>query len=157
MRFKDIPQMTPFPNYVVDVSWRYLNEWLEECKELALDTDPDFQRAHVWTESQQRRYVEFILRGGRSCRELLFNCVGWRDDYRGPFVLVDGKQRLTSVLKFLDNKLAIFDGHKFSDFEDKLNYMGPGFVVRINDLETRAEVLQWYIDINDGGVAHTSE
>lgn len=160
MKFKDIPQMTRFPAYRVNISWRFLPEWLEGLKKDSrpdLDLDPDFQRAHVWAESQQRRYVEFVLRGGQSSKDLYFNCPGWQGDYRGPFVLVDGKQRLTAVTKFLNDELAVFDGHKISDFEDKLSYIGPDFIVHVNNLETRAEVLQWYLDLNDGGVAHTSE
>ncbi len=31
------------------------------------------------------------------------------------------------------------------------------FVFCVNDLQTRAEVLQWYLDLNEGGVVHTSE
>ena len=31
------------------------------------------------------------------------------------------------------------------------------FVFITNDLETRAEVLQWYIDHKAGGIAHTDE
>jgi len=29
--------------------------------------------------------------------------------------------------------------------------------INVNDLQTRAEVLQWYIDFNSGGVVHTAE
>jgi hypothetical protein len=27
----------------------------------------------------------------------------------------------------------------------------------VNDLKTREEVLQWYLDLNSGGVVHTEE
>jgi hypothetical protein len=30
------------------------------------------------------------------------------------------------------------------------------FVFAVNDLPTRAAVLQWYLDLNTGGVVHTS-
>lgn len=30
-------------------------------------------------------------------------------------------------------------------------------LLNINDLQTKADVLQWYIDFNSGGVVHTDE
>ena len=126
-------------------------------EDIGLELDPDFQRGHVWSEEQQKRYVEFVLRGGRSAKEIYFNCKGWQREYEGPVVLVDGKQRLEAVRKFLRNELVIFDGKYYKDFEDRLDTIRHSFKFYINDLETRKEVLQWYIDINDGGVVHTTE
>lgn len=119
--------------------------------------DPDFQRGHVWTEVQQIRYVEFVLRGGESSREIHFNHPGWMNSYEGAMVLVDGKQRLESVRKFMRNELPIFDGHTLSDFDEKPSILRADFIIHVNDLPTRAEVLQWYLDLNDGGVVHSSE
>ena len=94
MNFHDIPQFTR-AGYQCHVSWKYLESWIKsQEEELNLDLDPDFQRAHVWSEYQQRKYVEFILQNGQSARDIYFNCDGWMGSFRGPFVLVDGKQRL---------------------------------------------------------------
>jgi hypothetical protein len=141
-----------------------VNFWADSRKtENGLDINPDFQRAHVWTEEQQVAYVEFCLKGGKFNNTLLFNCVGWMDDYRGPFVLVDGKQRLEAVRKFLRNELRVFrtldptgQGFLLSDFEDELNWRHDLIIV-VNNLATRKEVLQWYLDTNAGGVVHTDE
>jgi hypothetical protein len=158
MKFDDIPQFTKSAGYAVDVGWRYLEEWIRHhVDDYELDLDPDFQRAHVWTTAQQIRYVEFVLRGGHSSNDILTNCVGWqRISKPGPYVLVDGKQRLTAALKFLRNEIPVF-GHYYKDFTDRLGYTDASFKWHVNDLETRAEVLQWYIDWNAGGVAHTDE
>lgn len=158
MKFKDIPQMTRDGNYRVHVDWAYIEEWIEkERGDLNLNLDPDYQRAHVWTEEQQRRYVEFVLRGGQGSSEIRFNCVGWMMDFRGPFEIVDGKQRLEAVRAFLRDDLGVFDQRiKRSGFEGHLRSVCCRFHVHINDLETRKEVLQWYLDINAGGVAHTN-
>lgn len=155
MLYKDIPRMTRDGNYRVNVSWNYIESWIERQQEVNLNLDPDFQRAHVWTEDQQRKYVEFCLRGGVGSNELRFNCAGWMKDYRGPFVLVDGKQRLEAVRKFLRNELIVFD-QLCSDF-GKQSVMHYNFLVCVNDLDNMKDVLQWYIDINSGGVVHTSE
>lgn len=165
MRFRDIPQMTRDANYQVNQPWDSLEDWLErERCEVKLDINPDFQRAHVWDEEKQRRYVEFCLRGGKGSNVLRFNCVGWMDDFRGPFVLVDGKQRLEAVRKFLRSDLRVFfnihpngSGYLYEDFEDHMRITHHDFVMMINNLETRRDVLRWYLDINDGGVIHTDD
>jgi len=153
--FADIPRFTSWGSYSVNVSWDYVEKTLDEyAKAVRVDLDPDFQRAHVWTAKQQSRYVEYILRGGKSSRDIYWNCKGWHLRMEGPMVLVDGKQRLEAVRKFMANKLPAF-GSTFSEYTDRMRLIETGFVFHVNDLATRAEVLQWYIDINAGGVAHT--
>lgn len=155
MNFKDIKKFPGDGNYKINVPWQYIEKWIQEQEdEVALDLDPDFQRCHVWTREQQQKYVEFALRGGRGCNELRFNCAGWMGDFRGPFVLVDGKQRLTAVRKFLNDELDIFGGVTFSQFEGRPPAR-TDFVIFINDLNTREEVLNWYLDINSAGTQHT--
>lgn len=157
MKFGDIKPFTHDANYQINVGWDYLEEWINQDRDLTPDLDPPFQRAHVWTEQQRITFVEFMLRGGKGSNQIRFNCVGWRDDYRGPFVLVDGKQRLEAVRRFMADDLGVFGGHKFSDFDDKLRLMHVDFIIMVNNLPDEESVLQWYLDINAGGVAHTSE
>lgn len=158
-RFRDIPQFTRTGNYQVNVGWAYLEEQLDQLgKYGGLDLDPDFQRAHVWDRTKQERYVEFVLRGGKSSRTLYFNCKGWMtSSIRHPVQLVDGKQRLEAVRAFLRNEIQVF-GSYYHEYEDRLRAMGHAdFVFVVNDLNTRAEVLQWYLDLNSGGVIHTED
>lgn len=155
MRFRDIPQVTRDGNYRVNESWGSIERWIERHKDHNLNLDPDFQRGHVWTKKQQKDYVEFCLRGGKGSNELKFNCPGWMDDFRGPLELVDGKQRLQAVRSFLSNDLLVFDSICFDQFEDRMrmpHYLE--FIIMVNDLKTRREVLQWYLELNSGGTPH---
>jgi len=161
MRFKDIKRFTGFPNYRVNISWHYLEDHLhhsciENTGTARLDLDPDFQRAHVWTTEQYISYVEFKLKRGSGADVILLNCVGWMNDFRGPYVLVDGKQRIEAVRKFLRSEIPAF-GCYYKDYEDKLNPSDPDFIFAVNNLKTKKEVLQWYLEINTGGVVHTKE
>jgi len=134
----------------------YLEDNIQKhIEEDNLDLDPDFQRAHVWNETQQIRFVEYLLRGGMSARVLYFNHPGWMKSFKGQMVIVDGKQRLEAMRKFLRDELPIF-GYTRYQFSDRL-HASSTVQIAINDLPTRKEVLQWYLDLNDGGVAHTSE
>jgi uncharacterized protein with ParB-like and HNH nuclease domain len=160
MRFRDILQLTRSGRYSIHVPWSFLLEQIKHYEEAyGFIIDSPFQRAHIWTKEKRVRYVEFCLKGGKSSQEILLNCKDWNVGGSGkyPIVVVDGKQRLTAVLMFLRDELPIFDGNLFSSFEDKLHASDSSFIFTINDLKTDREILQWYIDINSGGVAHTDE
>jgi hypothetical protein len=156
-RFRDIPQF-PHSSYRVDVSWNFLESHIKSQSEEglggALDLEPDFQRAHVWTEEQRIKYVEYILLGGTSGKELYFNCPGWGRTYKGPYVIVDGKQRLESVRIFMRNEIPAF-GYFVSQYEDKPDLLTARFSWNVAAVETRAEVLEWYLNFNASGSVHT--
>lgn len=166
-RFQDIPAFTRTPGYHVDVGWDYLESWLKDHQENdpKLDIDPDFQRAHVWTEAQQIAFVEYALRGGLSGKNLYFNHPYWmnfrsqeavqRKKLYYDFVLVDGKQRLNAAMRFMRNEIRVFGSYR-REFTDRIRLGGgASFSVHINDLKTRAEVLTWYLEMNTGGTPHT--
>ena len=162
MKFKDIPQLTREGSYQINVPFRYvlerIKEW-EKDKYFKLQLNPKFQRGHVWTEDQQVAYIEFILRGGKSAKVIYFNKPSWQNsmiiDSYDDFVCVDGLQRLTAVMKFLNNEIKVFDTY-YKDFEDKLP-IRIDLIFNVNDLKTEKEVLQWYVDMNAGGTPHTNE
>lgn len=160
LKLRDIPQFTRYASYRVDIPWSNLEKWLNDLQEQFgndFQLDPDFQRAHVWNEEKQIKYVEYVLKGGLGSKTILWNCPGWqKNDKMGPFVLVDGKQRLEAVRKFLKNELPVF-GHFLNEYHDKPRDLVCSFSMNVNDLETRYEVLNWYLDVNDGGVAHTKK
>jgi hypothetical protein len=163
LNFQELAKsFTPMPNYRVNVMWDYLEQHLEHWAARGdegmaqLDLDPDFQRGHVWTPEQQTAYIEYILKGGMSGREIYFNCTGWMKDWRGPFVIVDGKQRLHAAREFMANRVPVFGGHYRKDIEGRLS-LNAQFLFNVNDLKTRAEVLKWYLEMNTGGTPHTAD
>ena len=162
MKFADIPKFTRPGNYQINIPISYLKNVLEDYKkDFGLQMNPDFQRGNVWSEEQQIAYVEYFLRGGRSSRIIYFN----HPDFAGfankdtdiPYmVLVDGLQRLTAMLRFLDNEIPAF-GCYFKDFEDTPRKIDYDFIFNVNNLQYRRDVLQWYIDMNSGGTVHSHE
>jgi|WetSurMetagenome_2_1015567.scaffolds.fasta_scaffold01970_11 hypothetical protein len=153
-KFRDIQQIS-LAGYECDISWSYLEDWLAGHGDMDINLDPDYQRGHVWYLPQQIAYIEHILRGGTGGKDIYWNCPGWRKDWKGPLELVDGKQRITAVLKFLHNKIPAFR-HYYEEYEDSLHLLTARFRFYINDLTKRKDILQWYLDLNSG-VAHTSE
>jgi hypothetical protein len=157
MKYSDIKSYMSEGNYDVHSLWIYFFDqyYKADGRMPILNDSPDYQRGHVWTEKQQVKYIEHILRGGKSGRDIYLNCPGWMRDFEGPFEVVDGKQRIQAVRRFLNNEIKVF-GHYYREFEGKLPYW-VSFVVHINDLKTREEVLTWYLEMNEGGTIHTEE
>lgn len=163
MRFRDIPQLTSAGSYQVNMPLEYIPNRIKEWQEddyYKLQLNPDFQRGHVWTEEQQIAFIEYLLSGGQSARIIYFNKPDWQggDKLQGDyndFVCVDGLQRLTAVLRFMNNKIKVF-GTFFCEFEDRIPF-DIDLLFNVNNLKTKKEVLQWYIEFNSGGTPHTKD
>ena len=159
MKFADIIPYTQDAYYQIDVPLPHLERQLADYQEnYGLDLDVDFQRAHIWTTDQQTAFVEHLLRGGQGSNLIRFNRPGWprqQERQAAPMLLVDGKQRLTAVLRFLRDQLPVF-GHTRRQYEDPLPLTKGALRFMVNNLPTRASVLQWYLEINEGGTPHTA-
>lgn len=158
-KFSDIPQF-PRAYYEVTVGWQYLEEHIKKQSNpevgASLDLNPDFQRAHVWTREQQIAYVEYALMGGEVGKNLTFNCVGWMKGWKGPYEIVDGKQRLEAVRAFLRNDFKVFGSYR-NEFTDYLRITTAYFNWRVCSIEKREDILQLYLNINAGGTPHTKK
>jgi hypothetical protein len=160
LSFEQIQRLSPNPYYTTDVTLSLLPENLERLLSLGLNLDPDYQRGHVWTKDQKVRWGEYLLKGGIHRNELVFNHPGWMRTYRGPFEIVDGKQRLAACMEFLDNQIPVFAntlGQKFGFLAKDIDpvAISRAFVrIQVNTLQTRAEVLRWYLEINQGITPH---
>ncbi|BCG50183.1 DUF262 domain-containing protein [Ralstonia phage RP13] len=167
MKYDDIPKLLGPTGMATSLGLDYVEECLDQWNRedrYGVDLDPDFQRGHVWSDYQRTKYMEFVLRGGVST-PIMFNSPAWRGNRRtsswtlpDTIVIVDGKQRLTACRMFLRDEVTVFGGKKLSDFDD------PKTVVRrtditymMNNLTTRKELLQWYLEMNEGHIAHTQD
>ena len=160
-KFNDIPKFTNPGRYHVDQSFPYLVEFIQrEVAEENLVMNPDFQRGHVWTQRQQEAYIEFLLRGGTSGRDVYFNHPGWNEPVEPgaycEYTCVDGLQRITAIQRFVNNEIKAF-GSYFREFTDKAHLTMNTIRVHINDLKTRKEVLTWYLEMNSGGTPHSKK
>ena len=171
MNFKDIPQYCKDGHYQVNTCLDMFEHDIQRyIDEYGLILNPDFQRGHVWTRNQQIAFVEYFLKGGRSGRILYFNHPQWmlwrskKGEY-SDFVVVDGLQRITALLAFVRGELPAFGYYVRTEknppdahcFEGKLKWLecNSNLIININNLPTRAKVLEWYLQMNSGGTPHT--
>ena len=159
-RFKDIPQFTADGSWQADFDFNYLVKFINSnIEEEGLELNPDFQRGHVWTEEQQIKWIEFFLRGGKTGNIIYLNKPDWMgtvpEGAYNDFVCVDGLQRITAIQRFMKNEIPVF-GSYYNEFEDSVR-LAQTIKVNINNLKSKKEVLQWYIDMNSGGTPHSDE
>ena len=74
-----------------------------------------------------------------------------------PLELVDGQQRIKTVLAFLKNEIPIFGGHFYKDIQGNMNIFNTVFHFHVNKLQTEKEVIEWYLRLNTGCSIHTEK
>ena len=161
IRFTECEDMlVPDGNYRTNIPLSHLKNRIEkDIEELGLNLNPDFQRAHVWDLPKRVAYVEFLLKGGSS-NPIYFNHEGWMNSFHGEYVIVDGKQRLTSILMFLNNEFPVFkekDTEAIGFYAKEFDSIPSDIVFVVNNLPNRELVLKWYLQMNEGNIAHTTE
>lgn len=164
MKADDIPQLVyisgGFQLAIYDIE-----DWLIEYnKRYGIDINPDFQRPLVWSENHKIKFMEFLLKGG-NVLPIMWNSPGYggltpsKDcDLGDEILLVDGKQRLNCIIDFMNNKVPVFGGY----FKDDIEGIDPhlrrtNVLFRVNRLSTKRELLKWYLELNEGQIAHTQE
>jgi len=83
--------------------------------------DPEFQRGDVWSRKQQSELIESILMG------IPLPVMYFAEDKFGNLQVIDGRQRLTALFKFLNNEfnissspiLGYLKSKKFKDLDKK--------------------------------------
>lgn len=90
-----------------DVSW-----FLDLNEKGQLDLDPPYQRRSVWTPKDKRFFIDTILNNYPAPPIFLHKTLD--DNGRATYHVVDGKQRLNTIIEFANNKIRIPD-----DFADK--------------------------------------
>jgi hypothetical protein len=160
MKRSDIKLLVPPGHYSPDCEWEhFVDSWVTDHRGIKVVV-PDFQRCHVWTREQQIAYVENMLRGYPSGRDVYYNHPTWGSYENAtsyPLEIIDGQQRINAVVAFLGNEFPVFGNTYYKDFEGGLDYGTAFFKVHVLNMKTRREVIEWYIAFNAGGTVHTKE
>lgn len=89
-----------------DISW-----FLDLNDKNQLNLDPPYQRRSVWSPKDKRFFVDTILNGYPAPPVFLHKTLD--DNGRPTYHVVDGKQRIQTIIDFRDNKIRIPEN--FSD------------------------------------------
>lgn len=83
-----------------DISW-----FLDQYERNQLDLDPPYQRRSVWSPRDKRFFIDTILNNFPAPPVFLHKTLD--DEGRSTYHVVDGKQRLETIIEFTDDKIAI--------------------------------------------------
>ncbi len=135
-------------NATVD-KWR-IQDFAGQARRLQLDLNPTYQRDFVWSNADSQMLIESILRGIP-----LPSIILARGSGKQSFQIVDGKQRLTAILRFmgahpegLQNAKAMAD---FSLFEPNFAQFAKRNNLRATDIREKYLPFKTkkYVDQND--------
>jgi hypothetical protein len=166
----DLERMhTPLSNYVSDEETVTLRSIVERIDaphlpgepEVKLELSPEYQRAHVWTDTQREQFMGHVFGGG-----IVPPIIVHMGNLDEPDEVIDGKQRLTTMYRWAKGEIAalLYDGTRvrITDFDEAARklIMGPsGLTVKILYARHLSLVqrMELYLRLNNGGTYHTSE
>lgn len=138
----------------------YSITWFKKTNDAnELQMSPPFQRKPVWTDKQKSYLIDSILNGYPIPEIYIQEKIA--EDGSTQYVIVDGQQRIRSVLEFISGSFAIeegesenWEGMTFDDLsgETKIKFFAYKFVVRCLPEMTDEEVRSIFQRINKNNV-----
>jgi hypothetical protein len=95
-----------------DISW-----FLDLRRHEQLDLDPPYQRRSVWTPKDRRFFLDTIFQG-YPCPPIFLHKIAGTDD-KTKYAVVDGKQRLQTIFKFVDGDVTLAENFGDTRFNSK--------------------------------------
>lgn len=107
-----------------------------DAKEKRIILDSDFQREDVWDKNRKSELVESVLMG------LPLPVFYFNQDKYGKLIVIDGRQRLTALFEFMDDKYPLRKLKVLSEHNDKyFSQLSPVLQARIEDYQIQAHVI----------------
>lgn len=103
-----------------------------------IELDPSFQRRDAWTTKRKSSFIESLILGLPTPQIILAE----RKDKRGSYIVIDGKQRLLSIVQFCSKSKGKFNSLKLSDLDVLRTINGMDY----NDLRSQPQ----YGELVDG-------
>ena len=128
-----------------------------------ININPSYQRGLVWTLEQKQKYIESLFNETAVITPtLVLNWENSRDN--GIYEVIDGKQRLTTIFDFIENKFCLSNGLYFKD----LSMSDCNFIlyhdIRYTRIEkisysnlTLNEKIELFLEINELGTKMSEE
>jgi uncharacterized protein with ParB-like and HNH nuclease domain len=92
--------------------------------------DPDYQREDVWKRKQKSELIESVLMG------IPLPVMYFAQDKYGTLQVIDGRQRLTALFEFLDNKFTISSIPILRDLKGKrFKDLAPLYQAKLEDYQ----------------------
>ncbi len=127
----------------------------------------NLQRDYVWTVEQKRELIWSVLMNRHIPRMAILNVVAGKEDLKGTYQIIDGKQRLSTMIDFYLGKfdLVIDDKNYYfnelpEDYQRVIaGYMFPYYIVNedFGNIFTDEDKISWFRYINFAGTPQDAE
>lgn len=121
----------------------------------------NLQRDFVWTLEQKRELIWSILIGRHIPHCAIINSINRENENKDKYLIIDGKQRLSSMFDFIDDKFSIeIDGEEYlfsqlpNDYQKEINYYHFRYYVVNEPWDVRItddQKIAWFKFINFAG------
>ncbi|KAG8834310.1 hypothetical protein FRC17_009218 [Serendipita sp. 399] len=90
-----------------------------------IDLEPEYQRGFVWTEAKQVALIDSLIRN-YYIPPIIFRVIPGGSDEQDRMICIDGKQRLTSIRRFIEGEIPHDRGTSLDkDSETGVRYWSP--------------------------------
>lgn len=115
---KDLSYHEEIESVVITAPLKYVYQWYKDHQ---MDLNPIYQRDMVWTQEQKEHYLINLFESRARIEPTI---VQYYDDVNNEvYEVLDGKQRLTTLFDFIDNKITV-KGLYFKDLHnDDQNFL----------------------------------
>ncbi|CAN7647979.1 DUF262 domain-containing protein [Phenylobacterium sp. LjRoot225] len=119
----------------------YSSDWtvetvISQLKNNNIEMNPRFQRRDAWPPRGKGRFIESVILGFPIPQIVLAEKKG----ARGQFIVLDGKQRLLSLLQFTGNAEGPKNGFRLSGLEVRTDLSGKTFNQLEKDPDRRSDL-----------------
>lgn len=142
-----------------DVSFQTVSWFNERKNDGTLEISPKFQRRAVWLEKERSLLLETLL-NQLPFPEIYIHVETNTETGKQNYAVVDGQQRVTSILKFLDNEFPLpkndfWNGEYFRDLdsETKGRFWDYKIVVRSLRQTNDEEIRSLFTKLNTNNIA----
>lgn len=94
-----------------------LSKMYRKYAEEEIDINPEYQRELVWTDKQKQEYILAILKQRAKITPVIIEKL--TEQGTVLYEILDGKQRLTALFDYIDNKYPLQTGEYFKDLSAK--------------------------------------
>jgi len=159
---RDLRTSLSFIPHEINSQIKYFAENVKIDFDVYLPTkEINLQRDFVWDIEQKRELIWSVLMNRNIPRMAMMNVISDSDDIDGVYQVIDGKQRLSAMIDFYNNKYTlVIDGNEYLFNELPMDYQsvikGYHFAYyiaheSIGDAFTDEDKVKWFMYINFAG------
>jgi uncharacterized protein with ParB-like and HNH nuclease domain len=165
---RDLRNVLKFQPQEINSSISFFAEHCQIDYDVYLPTkNKNLQRGYVWTVEQKRELIWSVLMNRHIPRMAMLNVVSKKEDVKGTYQVIDGKQRLSAMINFYKGKYDLIideTSYYFKDLPEDYQrvisgFMFPYYVVNedFGNSFSDEDKINWFRYINFAGTPQDAE